>query len=110
MRIKARKRTVKATAKHEPAQFRDQVTKHLETVPPGDYDALATRLVLIGSELDSLKYADELFFILIIGALLQPGGSFVDDGAPVCSFALVLAPGEEDVRKYVDVLNKLIRR
>ncbi|KZV95970.1 ARM repeat-containing protein [Exidia glandulosa HHB12029] len=110
VRIKARKRAVKASAKHEPAQFRDQLQKHLETVPPGDYDALTARLVLVGSELEVLKYAEELFDILIIGALLQPGGSFVDDGAPVCSFALVLAPTDDDVRKYVDVLNKLIRR
>ncbi|EJD37513.1 ARM repeat-containing protein [Auricularia subglabra TFB-10046 SS5] len=110
VRIRARKGAVKAQAKHEPAQFRDQVLKHLDTVPPGDYDALFTRLVSAGSSLEFLKYADELYEILIIGGLLQPGGAFVDDGAPICSFALVQAPNEAEVKKYVDVLNRLIRR
>jgi hypothetical protein len=60
-----------------------------------------------------LKYADALFEILIVGGLLQPGGNFVDDGAPPSPFAIVNAadPAQvEEVSKYVEVLNKLIRR
>ena len=44
---------------------------------------------------------------------MQPGGSYVDDGAPPSPFSIFNAkePVEvADVKQYVDVLNKLIRR
>jgi hypothetical protein len=44
---------------------------------------------------------------------LQPGGSFIDDGAPTSPFTVFSAkePAEvDDIKKYVEVLNKLIRR
>ena len=62
------------------AVFRDQVLKHLENVPPTDFDAIANKLVQAGSTLELLKYADALFEILIVGGLLQPGGQYIDDG------------------------------
>ncbi|KAJ7925304.1 hypothetical protein B0H13DRAFT_1975944 [Mycena leptocephala] len=86
VRIKARKGAVKAHAKHEPTIFRDQLYKHLETVPEGDFDSFATKL---------------------------PGGSYIDDGAPVSPFTIFNAkePAEvDDLKKYIEVLNKLIRR
>jgi len=113
VRIKARKGAVKAQAKHEPAVFRDQLYKHLETVPEGDFDGFANKLLQAGSTLEYLKYADALFEILLVGGLLQPGGSYVDDGAPPSPFSVLKAkePVEvADVKKYVEVLNKLIRR
>ncbi|KAF9474229.1 ARM repeat-containing protein [Pholiota conissans] len=113
VRIKARKGAVKAQAKHEPAVFRDQLYKHLETVPEGDFDAFATKFVQAGSTLEFLKYADALFEIILVGGLLQPGGSFVDDGAPVSPFTIFNAkePVEVDeIKKYVEVINKLTRR
>lgn len=130
VRIKARKRAVKAQAKHEPAGaydtpphhapsnppppvFRDQLYKHLETVPEGDFDAFTTKLVQAGSTLEFLKYADALFEIILVGGLLQPGGSYLDDGAPVSPFTIFNAPEPvqiADLKPYVDVLNKLIRR
>jgi hypothetical protein len=130
VRIKARKGAVKAQAKHEPARrsirgprdphsflsrsvFRDQLYKHLETVPENDFDSFATKLVQAGSTLEFLKYADALFEILLVGGLIQPGGSYVDDGAPVSPFTIFNAkePAEvDDLKKYVEVLNKLIRR
>ncbi|KAL1748650.1 hypothetical protein HDZ31DRAFT_29058 [Schizophyllum fasciatum] len=113
VRIKARKRAVKAQAKHEPAVFRDQLYKHLETVPEGDFDAFTTKLVQAGSTLEFLKYADALFEIILVGGLLQPGGSYLDDGAPVSPFTIFNAPEPvqiADLKPYVDVLNKLIRR
>ncbi|SJK97258.1 uncharacterized protein ARMOST_00509 [Armillaria ostoyae] len=113
VRIKARKGAVKAHAKHEPAVFRDQLYRHLETVPEGDFDAFTTKLVQAGSTLEFLKYADALFEIILVGGLIQPGGSYVDDGAPVSPFTIFNAkePAEvEDIRKYIEVLNKLIRR
>lgn len=130
VRIKARKGAVKAQAKHEPssehslsysnhhpilsgAVFRDQLYKHLETVPDGDFDSFATKLVQAGSTLEFLKYADALFEIILVGGLLQPGGSYVDDGAPVSPFTIFNSgdPAQiDDLKKYIEVLNKLIRR
>ncbi|KZP34481.1 ARM repeat-containing protein [Athelia psychrophila] len=113
VRIKARKGAVKAQAKHEPGVFRDQLYKHLETVPENDFDSFATKLVQAGGTLEFLKYADALFEILLVGGLIQPGGSYVDDGAPVSPFTVFNAkePADvDDIKKYIEVLNKLIRR
>ncbi|KAF9452387.1 ARM repeat-containing protein [Macrolepiota fuliginosa MF-IS2] len=113
VRIKARKGAVKAHAKHEPSIFRDQLYKHLETIQEGDFEAYATKLVQAGSTLEFLKYADALFEIILVGGLLQPGGNYVEDGAPVSPFTVFNAkePAQVDeIKKYIDVLNKLIRR
>ncbi|KAF5322456.1 hypothetical protein D9619_001797 [Psilocybe cf. subviscida] len=111
VRIKARKGAVKAQAKHEPTVFRDQLYKHLETVPQGDFDAFTTKLVQAGSTLEFLKYADALFEIILVGGLLQPGGAFLDDGAPISPFTIFNAPSEVDeIKKYIEVVNKLTRR
>ena len=130
VRIKARKGAVKAHAKHEPASknlysihsqillnllpvFRDQLYKHLETVPEGAFDSFATKLIQAGSQLEFLKYADALFEIILVGGLIQPGGSYIDDGAPVSPFTVFNAkePVEiDEIKKYIEVLNKLIRR
>ncbi|KAG5342985.1 Basic leucine zipper and W2 domain-containing protein 1-A [Termitomyces sp. T112] len=113
VRIKARKGAVKAQAKHEPTVFRDQLYKHLETVPEGDFDSFATQLAQAGAQLEFLKYADGLFEIILVGGLLQPGGSYVDDGAPVSPFTIFNAKEPvqvDEMKKYIEVLNKLIRR
>ncbi|KAG7098512.1 hypothetical protein E1B28_000456 [Marasmius oreades] len=113
VRIKARKGAVKAQAKHEPTVFRDQLYKYLETVPEGDFDSFTTKLIQAGSTLEYLKYADTLFEIILVGGLLQPGGSYYDDGAPISPFTIFNAkePAQvDDLKKYVEVLNKLIRR
>lgn len=93
--------------------FRDQLYKHLETVPEGDFEGFTTKLIQAGSTLELLKYADALFEIILVGGLIQPGGSYVDDGAPVSPFTIFNAkePAEvDDMKKYIEVLNKLIRR
>ena len=93
--------------------FRDQLYKHLETVTEADFDSFATKLVQAGSTLEFLKYADALFEIILVGGLLQPGGSFIDDGAPTSPFTVFNSkePAEvDDIKKYTEVLNKLIRR
>ncbi|KAK7472548.1 hypothetical protein VKT23_000663 [Stygiomarasmius scandens] len=113
VRIKARKGAVKAQAKHEPSVFRDQLYKHLETVPEGDFDSFTSKLIQAGSTLEFLKYADPLFEIILVGGLLQPGGSYLDDGAPISPFTIFNAkdPAQvEEIKKYIEVLNKLIRR
>ncbi|CAE6414088.1 unnamed protein product [Rhizoctonia solani] len=112
VRIKARKGAVKAQAKHEPSVFRDQLYKQLEPVQPGDFEGYTKELVAAGGTLEYLKYADTLFEILIVGGLLQPGGNFLDEAAKSpFSIANVSEPIQvEEVRKYVEVFNKLIRR
>ncbi|KAH8828436.1 armadillo-type protein [Flagelloscypha sp. PMI_526] len=80
VRIKARKGAVKAQAKHEPTVFRDQLVKHLESVPEGDFEATTNKLIQAGSTLELNKYAEALFELFFT---LKP---------------------------YVEVLNKLIRR
>jgi len=113
VRIKARKGAVKAHAKHEPTVFRDQVYKHLEAVPQGDYDAITNKLIQAGSTLEFLKYADALFDILFVGGLLQPGGLYLDAEGPTSPFSLfqIKAAAEPDeIKKFVEVLNKLVRR
>lgn len=113
VRIKARKGAVKAQAKHEPTVFRDQVYKHLEAVPQGDFDAVANKLVQAGSTLEFLKYADALFDILIVGGLLQPGGNYLDEDRATSPFSIFQAkepPQLDDIKNYVEVFNKLIRR
>jgi len=93
--------------------FRDQLYKHLETVSPGDFDAFTAKLVSAGSTLEFLKYADALFEIVLVGGLLQPGGNYVDDDAPASPFSIFNAaepPQVDEIKKYIEVLNKLIRR
>lgn len=64
------------------------------------------------TQLDYRKYTDQLFEILIVGGLLAPGGSYVDDGAPMSAFSIFAAKSDkvEDVRPYVEVIEKMIRR
>ncbi|PCH43438.1 eukaryotic translation initiation factor 5C [Wolfiporia cocos MD-104 SS10] len=113
VRIKARKGAVKAHAKHEPTVFRDQLYKQLETVPKDDFEGFTNKLVQAGSTLEFLKYADVLFEILIAGGLLQPGGTYVEDGADPAPFSINNAKEPvqvADIKQYIEVLNKLIRR
>lgn len=93
--------------------FRDQLYKYFETVPEGDFDAYTTKLIQAGGTLEFLKYASELFEIVLVGGLLQPGGGYIDDGAPLSPFTIfnVKEPAQiQDIKPYVEVLNKLIRR
>ncbi|KAI0000425.1 ARM repeat-containing protein [Russula vinacea] len=100
VRIRTRKGAVKAHAKHEPTVFRDQVYKHLETVPQGDYDAVANKLIQAGSTLEFLKYAEALFDILFVGGLLQPGGGYLDAEGPTSPFSLFQIKGSARSMTY----------
>jgi hypothetical protein len=98
---------------HAFAVFRDQLLSQIETVTVSDFEAVSNRLIQAGSTLEYLKYADALFELLFVGRLLQPGGTFLEDGAPPFPFAIANAkePTEiGDIRPYVDVLNKVLRR
>jgi hypothetical protein len=93
--------------------FRDQLYKHLETVPENDFEGFSAKLIQAGGTLEYLKYADALFEILLVGGLIQPGGSYLDDGAPMSPFSIFNArspPEIDELKKYVDVFNKLNRR
>lgn len=93
--------------------FRDSLYKHLETVPEGDFDGYYNKLVQAGSTLEFLKYVDAFYDLFFTGNLLQPGGTNIQDGAPTSPFSVANAksPAQaDDLKKYVDVLNKLIRR
>ena len=95
------------------AVFRDQLYKYLDAVPEDDFEAFTNKLVAAGSTLELLKYSDALFEILLIGYLLQPGGNFVDDGAPCSPFSVANAKepaSVEELKRYTDVFNKLMRR
>ncbi|KAI5480165.1 hypothetical protein MNV49_001491 [Pseudohyphozyma bogoriensis] len=109
VRNKQRKGVAKAQAKFEPQVFRDQLVKHLESVPEGDFDAVAAKL-----DLDYRKYEEQFFQLLLVGALLAPGGGIVDDGAPRSTFSVIGSAKEPvelaEMKKIVDVFNKLMRR
>lgn len=64
------------------------------------------------TQLDYRKYADQLFEILYVGGLLAPGGSYIDDGAPLSPFSILAAaePTVEAVKPYVGVIEKMVRR
>ncbi|KAH7087273.1 ARM repeat-containing protein [Auriculariales sp. MPI-PUGE-AT-0066] len=110
VRIRARKGAVKAQAKHEPTVFRDQLLKHVASAPPGDYGDMYERLVQAGVTLEMLKYADEMFDVLINRCVVYTAGGTSEDGAPISRFALVLQPGDKEVREGVEAINKLSRR
>jgi hypothetical protein len=95
-------------------EFRDQILKHLSTLPPNDLDAVAAKLDTLGNQLDYRKYEGPLFEVLLVGGILAPGGSFIDDGAEKSPFSILTSTqypiDQADMKKHVDVFNKLIRR
>jgi hypothetical protein len=72
--------------------FRDALLAHLNSLPPAPtVDQIVAKLVLAGSTLELLKYAEQFFEIYFTGGLLQPGGSFLDTAEEkrtrICVFA-----------------------
>jgi len=66
--------------KFEPEAFRDALIAHLNSLPPNPTsDAIIAKLVLAGSQLELLKYAEQFYELIILGGLLQPGGSYLDN-------------------------------
>lgn len=124
VRIKQRKRQAQASAKFEPETFRDALLSHLNSLPPTPTpDAIISRLVLAGSQLELLKYAEQFYELIILGGLLQPGGGYLDNercrvSVWACGRAggLGWADGEGEgdwkvqVKELVDVLKKVIQR
>jgi hypothetical protein len=111
--------------------FRDSLLAHLNSLPPTPTsDAIIAKLVLAGSQLELLKYAEQFYELIILGGLLQPGGSYLDNER--CRFSVwacgkteglgwELNENEEEggekkgdwkkqVRELVEVLKKVIQR
>ncbi|KAK8858667.1 hypothetical protein IAR55_002896 [Kwoniella newhampshirensis] len=112
VRIKQRKGQAKATAKFEPEAFRDALLLHLALLPtPITTEALTTKLVQAGSTLEFLKYYEQLFELLFVGGLLQPGGSYLDDKrSPVYIVKTDDEEWKDGVKGMVEVLKRVIQR
>ncbi|CAH7689964.1 hypothetical protein BY996DRAFT_8492787 [Phakopsora pachyrhizi] len=114
VRNKQRKGVAKASAKFEPEEFRDQILKNLSTLKENDLDAVSAKLDALGNQLDYRKYEGPLFEILLVGGILAPGGSFVNDEAERSSFSILTSTqypiDQNDMKRHVEVFNKLIRR
>lgn len=125
VRIKQRKGQAKATAKFEPESeyfwwnrslylaFRDALLLHLELLPaPTNTETLVAKLVQAGSTLEFLKYSEQLFELLFVGGLLQPGGSYLDEKrSPVYILKddSLEGPGDS-VKGMVEVFKRVIQR
>ncbi|KAI7860612.1 armadillo-type protein [Circinella umbellata] len=110
VKIKQRKGVQKATAKHEPEVFRDQLLQQLNTVEKNNFDEISAKLDVAGNTLEYRKYAETLFEVLIIGGIVEPGG-IINDSAERSSFSIFSAAEDADIiKQHVNVLNKLIRR
>ena len=107
--------------------FRDALLSLLPPAPASP-DVVATKLITAGTTLEYLKYADQFFELLLVGGLLQPGGSYIDkeEEALRSSFAIVGGVEEiqglrlgaeadkkaliEEVKIKVDVYKKVVQR
>ncbi|KAL1412791.1 hypothetical protein Q8F55_000539 [Vanrija albida] len=114
VRIRQRKGQAKATAKFEPETFRDSLLLHLALVatPPTTNDLVA-KLVQAGTTLEYLKYSEQLFELLFVGGLLQPGGAYLDDKRS--PFYILQPAGGElgdwpPVKGIVETLQRVIQR
>ena len=105
--------------------FRDALLLHLSLLPsPPLTEPLVAKLVQAGSTLEYTKYSEQLFELLFVGGLLQPGGSYLDDRrSPVYILKTddeitVEGNGEsaggggwkDGVRGMVEVLRRVIQR
>ncbi|XP_031564656.1 basic leucine zipper and W2 domain-containing protein 1-like [Actinia tenebrosa] len=111
-RIKTRKRDEKE--KQDPLAFRDVIISGLNEKPVDDLEQIAKFLDISGGKQNYRLYGEYLFDILFAGGILAPGGSIVEDGNPkTCRTKVCIFEAEEDpekIRKYVQMLNKLICR
>ncbi|GJN91041.1 hypothetical protein Rhopal_004056-T1 [Rhodotorula paludigena] len=114
--IKQRKGQAKASAKFEPLVFRDQLLNHLSSCPPADYESISAKLDALGSQLDYRKYDEALFQILLVGAVLAPGGTPVEDATGRCAFSIATTGADADkvdlaeMKKAAGVFERLMRR
>jgi len=107
-RIKTRKRDERE--KFDTTGFRDQLLTGL--IEAGtDLEAVSKYLDSAGGKVDSRRYGETLFDVLIAGGLLGPSGVTPGDGgklSPACVFAA--ENNIESIRRYEQVFLKLMRR
>lgn len=92
--------------------FRDALLLHLELLPaPTTTDTLVAKLVQAGSTLEFLKYSEQLFELLFVGGLLQPGGSYLDEKrSPAYILKDDSLEGGNSVKGMVEVFKRVIQR
>jgi len=119
-RIRSRKRDEKS--KFDPACFRDILVAGL--IEADDLDGAARFLEDTGTtqtsrghtiqkedKLDYRRYSESLFDVLITGGLLAPGGSAIDDDAPLNPLSVFETDGSDAaVKKVAEFIRDLIRR
>lgn len=96
-----------------PPVFRDEFIRALSTNPNPSEDFEASLRILEGlaNELDFRKYEAQLFELLIVGRLLAPGGSVLQDASEPCPLAVCSSKnGDKQVKEIVGVFGKLTRR
>ncbi|KAJ2414050.1 hypothetical protein GGI10_002649 [Coemansia sp. RSA 2530] len=74
VKIRARKRDAKASAKYEPEDFRDNILQVIEDISPTDYAKISSALDSAGNTLDYRRYGDTFFEVLVTGGIIAPGG------------------------------------
>ncbi|KAJ1719620.1 hypothetical protein LPJ53_005646 [Coemansia erecta] len=79
VKIHARKRDAKATAKYEPEEFRTSIFQLIESIAKDDFAKISATLDTAGNTLDYRRYGDTFFEILVTGGIIAPGGIIKDD-------------------------------
>lgn len=77
---------------------------------PPTVDSLVAKLIQAGSTLEFLKYAEQLFELLIIGGLIQPGGGFLDEKRSPVYLLQDATPEWNPVTGMVEVLRRVMQR
>lgn len=109
-RIRTRKRDEKE--KQDPLAFRDAIIQGLQEIGNNDLDQVLTFLDKSGGKLNYRLYGECLFDILFAGGVLAPGGSILEEGEKATwrTSVCVFEANEEDLKTYVQVINKVIAR
>ncbi|KAJ1974271.1 hypothetical protein H4R35_003694 [Dimargaris xerosporica] len=114
VRLKARKRVNKANAKFDPEAFREQVVTIIEDIDASKdkFEQVLNNLDVAGNTLDYRRYGETLFEILIAGGIVAPGGIIeAEDDVELTFNIFTVSEGTIDnIKPYVDVFNRLIRR
>lgn len=77
---------------------------------PPTVDSAVAKLVQAGATLELLKYSEQLFELLFVGGLLQPGGSYLDDKRSPIYVLQDAAEGWDPVRGMVETLKLVMQR
>ncbi|KAJ2623126.1 hypothetical protein GGF44_005345, partial [Coemansia sp. RSA 1694] len=123
VKIRARKRDAKASAKYEPEDFRDNILQVIEDIEPTDYTKISSALDSAGNTLDYRRYGDTFFEVLVTGGIIAPGGIIEYDNErgklPVSLFVLAAsndgAAAEQEqllagAKNWTTLIVKLTRR